>query len=324
MTKIIAELCQNHNGDKFILDEMISAASESGASIAKIQSIDSNELTHRPRFDEGLIEGGKTKIIKRPFKDEYNRLKKLDLNIKDNEKFIELCNKYKIIPSITIFSFSKINIMFDIGFKFIKVASFDCASHKLIEEICKKKFDHLIISTGATYNREIEKTVSIVKKNNTNFSLLHCISIYPTPLNEANLSRIDYLKSLTNSVGLSDHSNPDENGNLLSAAALTYEIDYIERHFTVLKKDESKDGPVSVNPSQLADLVNLTKLSKKKLFNYINEKKVDLKILKGNKNRDLSDIELLNRDYYQGRFASKNKDGKIVYNWDTTTSLDFD
>ena len=54
--------------------------------------------------------------------------------------------------------------MFDIGFKFIKVASFDCASHKLIEEICKKKFDHLIISTGATYNREIEKTVSIVKK----------------------------------------------------------------------------------------------------------------------------------------------------------------
>ena len=60
------------------------------------------------------------------------------------------------------------------------------------------------------------------------------------------------------------------------------------------------------------------------MFDYINEKKVDLKILNGNKNRDLSDIELLNRDYYQGRFASKNKDGKIVYNWDTTTSLDFD
>ena len=63
--------------------------------------------------------------------------------------------------------------MFDIGFKFIKVASFDCASQKLIEEIGKKNFDHLIISTGATYNREIEKTVSIVKKNISDFSLLH-------------------------------------------------------------------------------------------------------------------------------------------------------
>ena len=81
------------------------------------------------------------------------------------------------------------------------------------------------------------------------------------------------MKSLTNSVGLSDHSNPDENGNLLSAAALTYEIDYIERHFTVLKKDESKDGPVSVNPSQLADLVNLTKLSKKNCLIILMKKK---------------------------------------------------
>ena len=33
-------------------------------------------------------------------------------------------------------------------------------------------------------------------------------------------------------------------------------------------------------------------------------------------NRDLSDLELLNRDYYQGRFASKNNKNEIVFNWD--------
>ena len=38
MTKIIAELCQNHNGDLKILDEMVSAAAESGAEFAKITS----------------------------------------------------------------------------------------------------------------------------------------------------------------------------------------------------------------------------------------------------------------------------------------------
>ena len=37
MTKIIAELCQNHNGDKNILEEMVSAAAENGADYAKIQ-----------------------------------------------------------------------------------------------------------------------------------------------------------------------------------------------------------------------------------------------------------------------------------------------
>ena len=56
MAKIIAELCQNHNGDISILEEMVHAASENGAHYAKIQSMHSSELTHRTRFDEGLIE----------------------------------------------------------------------------------------------------------------------------------------------------------------------------------------------------------------------------------------------------------------------------
>ena len=38
MTKIIAELCQNHNGDMSILKEMVHAAKESGADLPKIKS----------------------------------------------------------------------------------------------------------------------------------------------------------------------------------------------------------------------------------------------------------------------------------------------
>ena len=47
MTKIIAELCQNHNGDIKILQEMVHAAARSGAEYAKIQSMLSKDLTHR-------------------------------------------------------------------------------------------------------------------------------------------------------------------------------------------------------------------------------------------------------------------------------------
>ncbi len=67
---VIAELCQNHNGDMNIVKEMVQAAAEAGADIAKIQSIRSKDLTHRKKFDQGLIEGKKVKIIKRPFVDE--------------------------------------------------------------------------------------------------------------------------------------------------------------------------------------------------------------------------------------------------------------
>ena len=52
---------QNHNSDNKIV-EMVHAAAEAGANIAKIQSMKSSELTNRVRFDEGLIEGGKVKL----------------------------------------------------------------------------------------------------------------------------------------------------------------------------------------------------------------------------------------------------------------------
>ena len=316
MTKIIAELCQNHNGDRNILDEMVSAAAENGADYAKIQSMHSSELTHRERFDNGLIEGGKVKVIKRPYKDEYERLKKLDLELEDHSLFLSLCKKYNILPCTTIFSLSKIKMISDLKFETVKVASFDCASHRLIEEITKFDFKHIIVSTGATYNREIKETASILRESKKKFTLLHCISIYPTPLEEGHLERINYVKNFSNSVGLSDHSNPEINDNILSAMAITYKIDFIEKHFTILDKNKSKDGPVSVNPSQLRELSNLTKFSKNQLMNYIKDKKTNYKILKGMANRDLSDLELLNRDYYQGRFASKNNKNKIVFNWD--------
>ena len=40
----------------------------------------------------------------------------------------------------------------------------------------------------------------------------------------------------------------------------------------------------------------------------------------GNPNRELSDVELLNRDYYQGRFASLSNEGEVVFNWDNSFS----
>ena len=145
---------------------------------------------------------------------------------------------------------------------------------------------------------------------------MHCISIYPTPIQHAHLSRINYLKSINESVGLSDHSNVENDEHVLSVMAFTMGIDYVERHFTILKKDQTKDGPVSLNPSQLKQLSRLKEENKAIQLAYVKERCEDFKILLGQENRDMSNVELLNRDYYQGRFASKNKNGEIIFNWD--------
>ena len=45
MTRIITELCQNHNGDMDVLRKMIESSKEGGSDIVKIQSIKADTLT---------------------------------------------------------------------------------------------------------------------------------------------------------------------------------------------------------------------------------------------------------------------------------------
>ncbi|MFC2028984.1 general stress protein, partial [Chloroflexota bacterium] len=70
---IIAEFCQNHNGDRNILKDMIWAAADAGAAYAKVQSMLADDLTSRERFEEGLWDGDRQVAIKRPYKPEYER-----------------------------------------------------------------------------------------------------------------------------------------------------------------------------------------------------------------------------------------------------------
>ena len=315
MALLIAELCQNHNGDLKILDEMVSAAASNGADYAKIQAIDSSELTFRDRFEKGLIEGGKTKTIKRPFESEYERLKKLDLKENVQLNFYEICKKYKVKPMTTLFTRSKIPLVKKMNLDILKISSFDCASHQMIDDLKFTGITNFIISTGATLDREIIKTSEIMKKNNLNFTFLHCVSIYPTPLKDVNLNRLNFLKKLSNKVGLSDHTNPSINKFKNIAVALSMGAEVVEKHFTILSKDKTKDGPVSANPEELKEISKICKMNKKDLDEYVKDSVPEKEMLLGKEIRELSDIEFLNRDYYQGRFASKIND-ELIYNWD--------
>lgn len=317
---LIAELCQNHFGDMKIVEEMIHAAKENGADYVKIQSMRAKDLNFRNRFEKGLIEGGVERCKLRPFNLEYQRLKNLDLTVDDHFRFLELCKKYKINPMTTIFTRNRVNLAKKMNLDYIKISSFDCSSYELIKDILKKVKSKMIISTGGAYDREILNTVKILKSFKRKFTLLHCISIYPTVPEFASLLRIKFLKKLNNSVGFSDHSNPDIYSFDLSALSTALGSTWIERHFTISKKNATKDGVVSVNPSQLKELRNAIDQPNKEIIKYINKKynkKILSKIL-GSENRELTNDEMLNRDYYQGRFVSKTKSNKIVYNWDSS------
>ena len=322
MIKIIAELCQNHNGSFDVVKSMIDAAASAGATHVKIQTIYADTLVFRPQFEQGHVVDGKTYAIKRPWLPEYQRLKGLELTPDQSFKFVEHCRSVGVIPLTTCFARKNLKEIYEQGFREIKVASYDCASYQLIKELANK-FSHLYISTGATFDDEIECTASILKDMDVSYSFLHCVTIYPTPIEMMNLSRISWLRQYSNQIGFSDHSLASGDGVLASMAAILLGAEIIERHFTILPADETRDGPVSINAKQLKELsefVKLTKTDQQALLESVCPK---WEIMIGNSLRQLSEIELLNRDYYRGRFATPrfpnhNNATEMIFNWEQT------
>ena len=309
---LIAECCQNHNGDKEILKKMIHKAAESGADYVKIQAIRSRELTHRPRFDEGLEENGVQRVIKRPYAPEKERLAKLDLDLDTESWFVEECWRAGVAPMTTAFTRTGAREVRELGYEAIKVASYDCSSYPLLSELADY-WNTIFVSTGATFDDEIETAAQVLEGKDVTF--LHCVTIYPTPLNELHLRRISFLRQFSKNVGYSDHSKPKETQLKASKLALALGASCVERHFTILEDDQTKDGPVSVTPSMLSELRAFADMSRRDRMESIKTEYPEWEEALGNATRPLSHAELLNRDYYRGRFASL-VDGKFIYNWE--------
>ena len=322
MTSIIAELCQNHNGDLDILRKMVDTAADAGASHIKIQHILTKNLVYRPAFEKGLIDNEVTYAIKRPWQTEYDRLKKLELSLETCDKFIEHVTSCGLIPLTTCFARCDIKDIVDRGFDEIKVASYDCASYQMIRELASH-FPKIYISTGASYDGEIQKASEVVAESNSSLTMLHCVTIYPTPLEEMNLNRLSWLKKYSPVIGFSDHSDTSDTGILASKAAIYMGASVIERHFTVLDSSATRDGKVSINSCHIKELREFASLPRSDMKSSLDDENPNWQIMLGNSQRELSSTELLNRDYYRGRFASPIYPGRhshtqMIFNWEET------
>ena len=102
----------------------------------------------------------------------------------------------------------------------------------------------------------IENAVSIFKKNNCPFSLMHSVSVYPCPEEILNLNNIVQLKEKFNcNVGYSGH----EPSVTPSICAAMLGANSIERHITLDRSMYGSDQSASLEEAGLANLVNSIK-----------------------------------------------------------------
>ena len=114
---------------------------------------------------------------------------------------------------------------------FFKVSSYELLWDDLILECAKTRRD-LVLSTGMATIDEITHAVSVFKTNSSaQLNLLHTVSGYPTPLNEANLGVISTLRNEFNcKVGLSDHTKSD---SVILRAVHRWGAELIEFHLDI-------------------------------------------------------------------------------------------
>jgi N,N'-diacetyllegionaminate synthase len=238
----------------------------------------------------------------------------------DHRWFLEECGRVGIKPLTTVYSRGRVPFLASLpweryaGRRAIKVASFDCASYPLLGDL-KASFEHLYVSTGATTDEELEQAAKVLQAHSVTF--LHCVSIYPTPLERMNLRRIERLRKCASTVGFSDHWAGDSPDALkASICALALRATVIERHFTVLGRGATRDGPVSVDPTQLRALVGFARMEQGELERYIARDIPEYDAMLGDGSTALSERELTVRAYQRGRFASRVGVG-VRYNWES-------
>jgi pseudaminic acid synthase len=243
---IIAELSGNHNGEIERAFKLIDAAKGAGADAVKLQTYTADTITIDHDGPGFVIEGGLWNGRKL-----YELYQEAHTPWEWHPALFDYARRAGIACFSSPFDYSAIDMLERLGAPAYKIASFEIVDTPLIRYAAKTD-KPLIVSTGMAVRAEIDSAVAAAGEGSRGIALLHCISGYPTPIQEANLLRIPALaKNYDCPIGLSDHTLGVE----ASIAAVALGAAIIEKHITLARADGGPDAAFSLEPDELTSMV---------------------------------------------------------------------
>lgn len=235
---VIAEIGNNHEGDFGRAVEMIHAAAKAGVQAVKFQTI----------VPERLVSSSQSARIEQLRRYAFSR-----------DQFTQLASEAQragVMFMSTPF-FIEAVAWLDPLVPAFKIASGDNNHVRLLAAVAATG-KPVLLSTGMTDLAGIKKACAVMEAarpagTESSIAVLHCVSAYPTPDDQANLGAISALARETGRItGYSDHTLGTEAAVL--AVALGARI--IEKHFTLSKtQSDFRDHALSADPTELAALV---------------------------------------------------------------------
>jgi N,N'-diacetyllegionaminate synthase len=246
-TYIIAEAGVNHNGDINLAKQMILVAKKAGADAIKFQTFKSENLVSKyaskADYQKKTTDQEETQLM---------MLKKLELSFRDFIELRDYALKVGICFLSTPFDLDSIEFLSTLGMAFWKIPSGEITNLPYLKKIEQTKLP-IILSTGMSTMDEIAEALTIFKDyKRDNITLLHCNTEYPTPYEDVNLMAMKTLKDTFGvKVGYSDHTPGIE----IPVAAVVFGASVIEKHFTLDKTMTGPDHKASLNPEELARMI---------------------------------------------------------------------
>ncbi len=238
---VIAEIGINHEG---VLDkamQMIDDAAAAGCECVKFQS----HVIEDEMIPNHVIPANAKESI-------WDIMQRCALNEAEEIKLKQYTEFKNMIFLSTPFSRAAANRLEKMNVMAYKIGSGECNNYPLISHIARFR-KPIILSTGMNDYAAIEKAVHLLRQAQVPFCLLHCTSVYPTPYHLIRLRAIKELQTRFPEavVGLSDHSL----SNLPCLAAVAMGACVLERHFTADKNWPGPDIEISMDPVELKQLV---------------------------------------------------------------------
>jgi pseudaminic acid synthase len=243
---IIAEISCNHGGSPKRAHKLLEAAKACGADAVKFQAVEPQKITidcDRPEFT----------IADGPWKGRnlFQLYSKTKTPFEWFPKLKEHAEHIGITWLASVFDKSAVDLMVELDAPAIKIASFEIVDVQLIRYAAATG-KPLILSTGMASYADVSAAIKAIGPYKfEQHALLHCVSEYPTPVDQANLLRLKYGIRHGFVDGISDHSV----GPVIPIAAVACGAHIIEKHFALSYFPDTEDSAFSLDEIDFATMV---------------------------------------------------------------------